>query len=362
MAKIRVYELARDLNLTIRQLLNIIKKHTDVRVSSHMSSLEKESIQKIVDVIVKHRRMDKKSSNTDSKSKNQKHLLMFNSNLIIEALTNATLSNFTNKINVNRNKIEEQLERISEHFFNESLVLVFGAGVSVEHNLPSWNELLQSLLLLSIVNDNNQSTEKANTLAKIFTSTFSPDPLIAGRYLNNKFSSSDDDIAFEKAIHKVVYSNIDLSVDSELFKEIIQFCIAPGKNPNLDSIITYNYDDLLEYYLKKIHIDIPYSSIYAPGMKPNISSLPIYHVHGFLPRDGDLNKKNTVTLSEDIYHQQYSDIYGWSNLVQINKFKERSCLFIGVSFSDPNLRRLLDIAKKLRGDDSIVHYCIKKKI
>lgn len=187
--------------------------------------------------------------------------------------------------------------------------------------------------------------------------------MISARYLHNYFDDkkSSSKLAFENAIRDVLYEEIDNENESDLLKEIRQFCIAAGRNPNLDSIITYNYDDLLERCLKNIDVDIPFSPIYSTGMKHEIHKLPIYHVHGYLPHKGKLTLKNKVILSEDDYHRQYSDIYGWSNLIQINKFKDLNCLFIGLSFSDPNLRRLLDIAKKERGDDDIHHYCFKKK-
>ena len=168
-------------------------------------------------------------------------------------------------------------------------------------------------------------------------------------------------MAFENSIRDALYAGTNFKEDSALLKEIRKFCVAAGHSPNLDSIITYNYDDLIEKCLRNIEVDIPFAPIYARGMRHKQHELPIYHVHGYLPQKGQLTAKNKVVLGEDEYHQQYTDIYGWSNLIQINKFKDYNCLFIGVSFSDPNLRRLLDIAKNERGDDEIHHYCFKKR-
>ncbi len=259
---------------------------------------------------------------------------------------------------------QEKVKNITMWYRSQRLVMVLGAGASVSYGLPDWNTLLQKLLLITIKPEGEAGNglEKAGVLARTFTKIFDPSSLISARYLHNYFKKAQptSKLAFENAIRDSLYEGVSKD-DSDLLKEIRQFCIAAGKSPNLDSIITYNYDDLLEECLKNIDVDIPFAAIHARGMKHEQHQLPIYHVHGYLPQKGQLTSKNRVVLSEDKYHEQYTDVYGWSNLIQINKFKDHNCLFIGLSFSDPNLRRLLDIAKNERGDDQIHHYCFKRK-
>lgn len=261
----------------------------------------------------------------------------------------------------------QKLRQVGEWYRQDKLVLVLGAGASTAYGVPDWNTLLQKLLLLTLKPDEGEekegSHEKAGLLAKTFSHVFEPNSLIAARYLHNHFKKTNPKakLAFESAIRDVLYSGIQKGEESDLLKEVRQFCIAPGRSPNLDSIITYNYDDLVEQCLQGIEVDVPFAAIHARGMKPEPHELPIYHVHGYLPQTGKLTSKNTVVLSEDGYHQQYNDFYGWSNLTQINKFKDYNCLFVGLSFSDPNLRRLLDIARNERGDDKVHHFCVKRR-
>lgn len=163
-------------------------------------------------------------------------------------------------------------------------------------------------------------------------------------------------------VRDVLYSTIDKNIDSALLTEIVKICVAPGKSPNLDSIITYNFDDILEYKLEKTEMEIPYKSIFGIGMEIKNGELPIYHVHGYLPESEKLSESNKITFGENNYHQQYSDIYSWNNIVQINKFRENTCVFIGSSLTDPNIRRLLDIALRQKGNKRKHHYIFKKKI
>ncbi|EHH2452696.1 SIR2 family protein [Vibrio diabolicus] len=258
---------------------------------------------------------------------------------------------------------EDKLKEISSWYRSEKLVIALGAGASVDYGLPDWNTLLQKLLLISLQTEATSDYGNTSVLAKTFSSVFEPSALISARYLHNHFKKTQPKatLAFENAIRDSLYDEVVTEGDSELLKEVRQYCIAAGRSPNLNSIITYNYDDLLEKCLSNIDVDIPFTPIHSSGMRHKEHELPIYHVHGYLPQNGQLTSKNKVVLSEDGYHQQYTDIYGWSNLTQINKFKEYNCLFIGLSFSDPNLRRILDIAMKERGENGIHHYCFKKR-
>lgn len=244
-------------------------------------------------------------------------------------------------------------KKLSQAYTEDKLVFVLGAGVSIDFAVPSWNDLLQKLMVLTIDNKDSES------MSLMFNKLFSPNPLISGRYLQNNINESQK--SFEQSVREALYTNVDKSIESKLFDEIVHYCAAPGKSPNLDSIITYNFDDILEERISKIKIKVPFRSIFGVGMHFNNGELPIYHVHGYLPEKGKLGKNNNITLGEDIYHQQYTDIYSWNNIVQINKFRDNTCLFIGTSLTDPNMRRLLDIAHKQKGDSKNSHYIFRER-
>jgi NAD-dependent SIR2 family protein deacetylase len=251
---------------------------------------------------------------------------------------------------------QQATKNLNEAYQKENLVLALGAGISIEFGIPSWNLLLQSLMVHSIEKENNVST----VLAKLFSDIFRPNPLIAGRYLQEYFEKNDS--SFESMVRDVLYSEMNKDKKSKLLEEIVKICVAPGKSPNLDSIITYNFDDILEYKLKKTEMPIPYKSVYGIGIEVKNDELPIYHVHGYLPESDKLNESHKITFGESNYHQQYSDIYSWNNMVQINKFRENTCLFIGSSLTDPNIRRLLDIAYRQKGNKKKHHYIFKQRI
>jgi len=274
----------------------------------------------------------------------------------------------------NRLNRTQQIDNINKAYKAKKLVLVLGAGVSIDHGLPDWNTLLQKLLF-NALKDNELETnnEPLSVLAELFTKVFSPNPLIAARYLKNQFerkrsaslkayprSKRKKQFVFEEEVRKALYDRFDKGHSSYFFEEMQLIC-HPSNSGSIDSVITYNYDDILEQYLAESETaTTSFKLIATAGVNPKVGDIPIYHVNGFLPHSNKYNIEKII-LSEDTYHELYKDNYNWSNFLQVNKFKDFTCLFIGISLGDPNLRRLLDIAKQLRGNQRIQHYIIQQR-
>lgn len=248
------------------------------------------------------------------------------------------------------------IKHLKEAFNNRKLNFVLGAGISSEFGIPTWDNLLQRLLMNTIKLEINEAVVLSNFFSKIFN----PSSLIAGRFLEESFRDDKIKNNFEKQVRDALYETYNDNANSLIIDEIVRFCLAPGNSPNLDGIITYNYDDIIETKLREKNLDMPFESVFGQAINPDNDVLKIHHVHGYLPRKGIIGNENKITLGEFVYHEQYSNTYSWNNIVQINKFRDKTCLFIGTSLTDPNIRRLLDIAKTQK-KSSKFHYIFKKK-
>src|SRR5262249_4087962 len=135
---------------------------------------------------------------------------------------------------------------------------------------------------------------------------------------------------------------------NKTLRAIVKLCrrTRPGKR-GLRAVINYNLDGLLEMALGSY----PFQSFWKPA-KAKPKTLPIYHAHGYLPvRDpfSDYSPRlgslpDEIVLTEEHYHREAADPYSWANLVQLGAMSRSTGLTIGLSLSDPNLRRLLDAA------------------
>jgi hypothetical protein len=232
--------------------------------------------------------------------------------------------------------------------------LFLGAGVSSSAGMPDWNTLLNSLFVTYLTQEFDGDVaigdKDISDLVARLNSIDEPSALMAARYLRKGLSKRDGEVKdFIEAVTKNLYKlrNNKFPIDSELLKSIASMCFPRRTGAKVKSVVTYNFDDLLERQLT--NNAILHRCIFTDNESYDPDELPVYHVHGFLPENRKLYDgldNSTLVFSEEGYHQIYSDSYHWSNLVQLNSFRESNCLMVGLSMTDPNLRRLLDISSK----------------
>lgn len=232
------------------------------------------------------------------------------------------------------------------------LTFVCGAGVSVGAGIPVWTELLLKLLRSMIERlSKDHSLHLGSNAAEDFNQRHGASSLILGKYLKNNLGND-----FGKQVRDALYAKKPSKCD--LIDAIVDVSRPQRDGKPLDSIITFNFDALIEENLSAANVEN--RAIYTEAIKHDLNELPVYHVHGYLPRVGKIPDDNDIVFSEDAYHGQFIDPFSWSNLMQLNKLTQNTCLFVGISLTDPNMRRLLDVAWRKNPDKSVSHYIIKK--
>lgn len=228
-----------------------------------------------------------------------------------------------------------------------------GAGVSMDAGGPSWEILLQQIM------KKIKNIGRRNEFKKVYESCGNS-PIILGRYL----ASNDKKLEWisEYLRECVLYRNVHLE-KSELIKAICEAIIGSEKDERIiavgsvESIITYNYDDLVETALEKEGFQT--ARVYQKS-RIKRGEFPVYHVHGIIPQEKN-GIISTPIFGEKEYHQVYRESYQWSNVEQLHALDRNTCFFIGMSMTDPNLRRLLDISRAGSDNDSRHYAFLERK-
>lgn len=225
---------------------------------------------------------------------------------------------------------KDTLKRLSEAAAAGQLTLVLGAGVSMGSGLPLWGALI-------------------DRLAAKFGKDRGPSSFAA------LFKKSNTSEVRKVRVLEQLVSGFRLQVQDELYrtaakptksiKALSTFIGARSKKHPIN-IITYNFDDLLETALEGAGIAfqaVCSSQSYITKSSP----ITIFHPHGYLPRKQLVSATldSPIVFSEPSFHREYFNYANWSNIVQLHAFTRSTCLFIGLSFADPNVRRLLDLSR-----------------
>jgi hypothetical protein len=264
-----------------------------------------------------------------------------------------------------RSQSSMRLGRLADIYHSEGVVLALGAGVSIGMGVPNWDELVSALFVSLVTKQLTESIDEdqALALADAARKVGQESPLLSARYLRRGLEdgSAGDPRAFQQALAAVLYGHVGASkAASPLLRELAKICMPLRTGPKVHSVITYNFDDLLEEVL--LEEGIQHRSIYSARLHPLETELPIFHAHGFLPRDiGNFDglEEGLLAFSEEGYHQLFRDPYHWTNVIQLQAFQQQTCIFVGLSLTDPNLRRLLEYAATSR--DEPRHFAFMKR-
>lgn len=248
---------------------------------------------------------------------------------------------------------EKHIAKAKEIVKQGNVAMFLGAGVSMSANMPSWGKLLKGLM----AEIKTLKGDSRNAFTELYPHVYSEcgdSNLIMARYLETAVQIGSDSAEFTKLIHKYLY-------EGEHTSKLLSDLALIIKYHKTDEVITYNFDDILEQELVKVGLkeSKDFVPIASDAEISDHNNLPIYHVHGIIPEHS--NTSDRVVFSEEVYHERYRDTYHWSNVEQLHAMSRKHCFFIGLSMVDPNLRRLLDISRKMNATDTPSHYAFLKR-
>lgn len=260
------------------------------------------------------------------------------------------------------------LQGLRRAWQNKDLVLFLGAGLSIPYGLPAWKSLILELLF-----EQAQGTRRLGSMwphyrravASWMTDYFEYDPLVLARMVERTLGShvrSDvapplaamDQSLFLARLRGHLYANHRVPGGRTTLNAVGDLIARSNANRGVASVVTFNFDDLLERELLRRRVKV--QSV-VDARRVDGSGMPIVHAHGFIPQSGPISRKDVVFTEPD-YHRLTESVFHWSLSFIVERLRKNTVLFVGLSMSDPNLRRLFDAS---RNSDIPPHWQIQKR-
>ncbi len=224
---------------------------------------------------------------------------------------------------------ETNILHLTGAYKSGKLALFLGAGISKQLELPIWDQLLERMVETWMAHNGANPVIASKLRGLNLTQQ--------ARWLKVHLGSEYLQ-ALKEALYRDAYRHgtvVPIALDTI------------SRMTRLRAICTYNYDDLLERHSGNTLQSVASAADYYSG-----EQIPVYHVHGLLPYAE--SPRGDLILSEADYHDLANEPLRWSNVVQIHLLRECTCVLIGLSGADPNLRRLLDLVGREKSGDTYI--------
>lgn len=254
-----------------------------------------------------------------------------------------------------------QLRTLRKAYERGDLVLYLGAGVSVGSELPTWEHLVAAMYFSALTTD---SAHRAITqaypnyllaIAKWYLGQRRAAMDISARKIRAFYERERQGAEFPEALRRTLYSAMldpdgyrapgaeELLIRNDTLQAVGN--LLAGSRPGstgVRAVVTYNYDNLLELTTDG---RVGTASIWRAKQRPRVGRIPIYHVHGYVPLEGKGSRASELIFSEEQFNAAANRPYHWSNVIQLQYMNGSVGLSIGLSLTDRNMRRLLDVAR-----------------
>jgi hypothetical protein len=203
------------------------------------------------------------------------------------------------------------------------VALILGSGVSAPFGLPSWENLINK-----IYQQKGLTPEPELTLAQqaeVFKVTH----------------CRKDPVEYASEVKRALYEgvNIDFWTLKPLLAAIGALVMA-SKRGSASTIVTFNFDDILEMYLE-FHGFVSTSIVSDRSWSDN-ADVRIFHPHGLLPFRPGTPSNIDIVLDQASFSSVLRGDRGrlWRDTL-MTIMRSHLCLFVGLSGSDPHLESLL---------------------
>jgi len=270
------------------------------------------------------------------------------------------------KIKLGRSLVNESdLHELKTAWSGRDLTLFLGAGISMDYGVPSWPDLVLKMLYDQAGNAQGFKSlwpHYLRALASWMTDYFDYNPLVLARLIENEIRKRHPgdpkgaNVEFVNRLREHLYSSHEEPAGDTSLKAVARMVKRARLNKNIAAVFTFNFDDLLEQEL--VRLKVPVTSM-SKGSRLKPGEVNIIHPHGFVPRASIGGGLKELVFTEDNYHSLTSTTFHWALTEIVAHLRQHRALFIGLSMSDPNLRRLLDASRFPK--DRPWHWQIQKR-
>jgi hypothetical protein len=221
---------------------------------------------------------------------------------------------------------EQFLREFTREIHNRNAAAFIGAGFSMSTGYVDWKTLLKD-----IVEDLKLDTNKEHDLVSV------------AQYYVNKSGSN------KNRLSRTILHNFGVEKKPTRGHEILA-------SLPIHTYWTTNYDSLIEASLrdaKKVP-DVKHTIEQLSDTWPNRDAI-VYKMHG------DVSEPSKAIICKDDYERYPFKMGQFSSLLK-GDLMQKTFVFLGFSFTDPNIDFILSRVRAVLEDDQREHYCIQKKI